>query len=81
MRKSVKLMIAAIAVGSALVASPIFATTYILHIAGMCSTQWVGGNDGRLANAPGMTSIDAKINTTVSIPNAASQIKSKFDQY
>ena len=82
LKKKLKmLLVAAIMTGTALSTSPVFSATYILHIGGMCSTQFLGSNSPRLASSSGKTSIDAQINTTVSIPNSGSQIKSKFDQY
>ncbi len=79
--KKIRLMGAALVVAATLVASPIFSATYILHIGGMCSTKFVEGSGVRLANSSGKISIDANINTTDSMWNAASRIKSKLDQY
>ncbi len=69
-----------LAVGVGFAVSPLDAATYILHIGGMCSTKWAESG-ARLSNSSGKVSIDANINTTVSVPNAGSQIKARFDQY
>lgn len=79
--KQLKLIGTAIVAAGILFASPVFATTYVLHIGGMCSTKFVEGSGVRLANASGKTSIDAKIDTTQSMYSAASQIYWKLEQY
>jgi len=61
-----------------LVSSQVFAATYILHLNGMCSQQWLDNSSTRLAQAPGYISVNCVVNNTVSIANSASQFRINY---
>jgi hypothetical protein len=78
MRTSTKLAVAL------LVSVPIAAqaNVYDIHVGGICSTQFVGGNGGgTLGSWPGETSIDAPVDQTTSMATATVQLANVLDTY
>jgi hypothetical protein len=66
------------------ISTPIAASAdvYDIHVGGICSTGFTGGNgDGYLGYWPGETSIDAPVDQTNSMATATSELASVLDTY
>ncbi len=58
------------------------ATTYRIHVGGMCSTQFLGGKGGgTLGNWSGSTSINAAVDQRNSMSTATTQLAGILNQY
>jgi hypothetical protein len=59
-----------------------FAGVYDIHVGGICSTNFSGGNgNGRLGSWPGETSIDAYVDQTESMDTATADLVSTLNTY
>ena len=75
-----KLLLAVVAL--LLIPASAFANTYMIHVGGICSTGFTGGNgNGYLGSWPGITSIDAYVDQNDSMVTATNQLTSTFDTY
>ncbi len=77
-------MSARLVIVAALVVAPAVAdaTVYDIHMGGICSTGFSGGNgNGRLGQWPGEVSVDAYVDQTNSMSTATAQFASVLDSY